>query len=1676
MMKNRSKCYRKIVCIFLTGVLLISLFSGCQGIIGSIGRIDPEQLTVSALSQSDGMVALDTQFLISGVKISAQRAEKVFCFDPPVSFSANSSKEGLTLSLQEPLPANSIVNLQLIDEKKNIQKSWAFQTQIDFAIERVTPQNQTEYVPLDSGIEVVFTYPNIETSVFEQYFSLINEADGNKVAGTVEKHDRTLVFIPQSSLAPSAVYTAQISADMHTPDGKTLEEDYRFSFKTAAEESLKGDGSYFENASPMVETFLLKDAPLIAVNCGEVYRNVPIKAAIYQFASVEGYKEQLTDLAQKQSQSAFPSYVQPEVDISKLSLVSEYEAELQFIEDSYWGPKYFLLPDNIEKGYYYIRLTVQNPMNGKEMYLDKFIQMSDLSVFYLKAGNDTLFWLNDAGSGMPVSNADVAITGCVAASGKTNEEGVFYVTDTAAQAQQMGESVGVLEICSGDNTFIDLYTPLPKEEKSPEEKYVSYLYTDRPIYMSSDTVKIWGMVRPRGEENSLPDDLRVTLGDYQNDFYETPVELSPDGTFTAEISFEQLSGQEMISSYVRLKYGEDEALMSTWIEIGDFVKPVYVPSLTLDRPVYRAGEEIAADFSVTFFDNTPASGFTAAFEILGTGTEPSAADFKTGEDGHAVQHLRITEIAPDIGCNWRPEYLYYSAYNTSGENENIHFYDSIPVLYRDMAIQGSVDKTDKSNRVTIKTQAIDLSKIEKKSDLNDLENILGAPVDTTIEASLYKIYYTKTPSRTYYDFVQKKNVTTYDYTRHEEKVSTTTFTTSGGSYVWDDLPLSDDESTYYIILEGRDLTGRLVQEKIYLGYEMEYWDQSLKRFSFVKRGAENDYDQRHLFDESQVCIFDVYGNGEPVNQGKILWAIVQDNIKSYYTSDTAQFTVDFAEELVPNYILAGAYFDGSYIYPIARTNMQFDPKNRALELEITPDQEQYAPGDTARVDVKARYKSSGLPASGASLSLSVVDEAVFAIREQEPTPLSDLYRGVYYPYLEMFASYVQYNFLGNMAGEKGGGGGESGIRTDFKDTAVFLTATADENGSASFSFPLPDNITSWRATAQAISEDLYAGNEREDLIVTGTFFINEVLPTQMIAGDDATVTLRSYGSAIQSGDMVDYTVTVKDAKGEQKSTATASCAAGDLAVLPIGKLEKGDYVVTMQAKCGSLEDGIEKTLQVVESGIEVSMSQTFDLAEGLQIDAVKFPITLGIYNSSYETYADVLNELNSASGYRADERVARDFALKKMMSFTDEGLLPQKMQDRLEDVIKSSGSVSLFPYDSYDLILSAKMHLAAPEYLVGGDPVAVFENALVNGEITPEQRGAAYLGLAAHKKPVLNQVRSTLADDQTLTEEERLYFIAALAALGDYDGARTQYNTYVTPNLQYGQSVAGKESAFIDKGEIEENLRYTALASLTASILNLEDAGKMMYYLLDNNSLTNLYLLEEMVYLRYTQLAQEEKASISYERDGKKQKVDLQDVGLYFVRLTEEEYKNADFKVLSGNVGVKAFYIGSPSQVETLGEQQITLSKMYEPESGSDMEPGTVVKVTVKIQMDDRYDPQCLVINDYIPSGMRYLSLSDPSGDVIGKSMKSSLGWRLLSREEQRLTFVYDDPSLVELNEENTQPTAGEKKFTPPTELVYYVRCAVPGSYVADGAFATSQQSPIWGMSERTMVEIHDPS
>ncbi len=236
---------------------------------------------------------------------------------------------------------------------------------------------------------------------------------------------------------------------------------------------------------------------------------------------------------------------------------------------------------------------------------------------------------------------------------------------------------------------------------------------------------------------------------------------------------------------------------------------------------------------------------------------------------------------------------------------------------------------------------------------------------------------------------------------------------------------------------------------------------------------------------------------------------------------------------------------------VGYAELRVTPEVKRLAVAVEPVAAEYRPGDSARVRLRVRDGKGGGQRS--EVTLWAVDEGVLALTGyQTPDPLDLIYR----------ERGLGLRLASNMVavapqvpeGEKGrrapgGGGGGEGtdiLRSRFQTTAFFLgSVITDSLGNATARAKLPDNLTTFRVMAVAVTAGDRYGHGQSSMLVTRPLLARPALPRFLRAGDAFTagvvVNQRAGGTPVVQ---VKAEATGVDLVGEARREATLEAGRG----------------------------------------------------------------------------------------------------------------------------------------------------------------------------------------------------------------------------------------------------------------------------------------------------------------------------------------------------------------------------------------------------------------------------------------------------------------------------------------------------------------------------------------------------
>ncbi|MBP3855278.1 MAG: Ig-like domain-containing protein [Ruminiclostridium sp.] len=1544
---------------------------------------------VSAVTVSGGSIAPDSDLRISLSRdISEEELTERLVLSPKSEFTlTRETDSSYLLSAKSDFARGSLVKLAVTDDGGDVADSWAFRTADRFEVSSCYPSDGAMAAP-DTGIEIEFTAPPTPDNAAD-YFSIKPE-----VRGKFSVIDNTLCFVPNDLLDINRIYTVTVKAGYTSSDGEKLEEDCRFKFKTTVYAS-SGDTYLFTagSNSGFSETFLPGDQPCVEIYCSARLRTAEYETHLYRFGSTDEYKNAVAAKSEGET-----------IDTASLTEVFTSNEKPFMREGS--TSAYIMLPEELEPGCYIADIAPASKGDAS-LALQYLIQVSPISVYALSLGEENILYVNDTETGLPAAGASVVLeteTGRYSAAVKEN--GIAYLKTDGCTGN------AVLNIGAKTGRYIDSYILSDAENVKYGDLYYMYLYTDREAYLPNDTVNVWGIVIPKTHDTPLPSDMSISLdGEAQ------PVTLSDDGTFTAKFSL--VKHRESWWNEIILSSGKEE-MLTKHVSIREYEKPTY--TFDIDSPDYvimPQVNEVPITLTAAYYEGTPAENL-----YLYSSSGVSVPDkLRTDSTGTASATVK----AADSYSRWEVGEFMIS-YNLTGvENTYSYASKSIPALYHDRMLKSDYDEDTRT--LTLKANELDFTRADEffatvKNDDGwwysggDFDIIKGAPADNIpISVTVQRHRWEKKETGSYYDYIEKKTVKTYDYNYTVETAATYTVYTENGTAVIEDLPTDPELGTYTIELSMKDSFGYEINDYLYVGNNPEsvmiydgtgvplFYNRDAGSLFFDLRAQSdstelNGYRTVSTFTENEDITFRLNcSNMQTSFEGKLLLAVYNSDFVDYTVYDLdggRDIVYSTTVNCIPDVNYTAAYFDGRHIYKVSGDSLFFEPEERGIVLTADTDTAKYDAGETAEITVLAA-DTNGNMLSGATVMLSVVDEAAFAVQDQDADPLGELYRFISYPYAESYISYVQHFSGGGNMGEKGGGGPAS-VRRQFKDTAFFASAVTDSDGYAHFSIDLPDNLTTWRATAIAVYEQsegvLLAGKTLEPVVVTRPVFITPIMHSQFVEGDDIAVSAKCAG--LPDGGEIKVTLT----GGETDETVYI----GQQGSAVFGKLPQGSYTVLFEAEGDGGSDAVEMPLSVTDTLLETNITRSADLGSlSGTVKPAAYPLYAAFFNKEYMFTTDLLCGMMWYSGDSLDSRLASGIAKKELGFMTDEEFLNEFGSE------VSGGLAKQLPASQGSVDLTARVCVAAPELVGAG---AKTELGYELDSSTLGNVCSAYMGFAALGEPVLNDVKKLLTDNEKIYTHSGLQLAAALALCGDYHSAYDAYIRFV-PDITINDSDPDAIKAFVPDSTGKESQSLTRASLIVSSLLGLPEAEYFARYLSTVDVKYADCSLELAIYTQNYVSKSGGEASFSYVRNGVTRTVTIDRHRPTCITFTGSQFEEADFTLLSGEVYVIANYIGRVTENDT--QPKMKISKEYK---GS-MAVGEEITVEITTQ------PGC-VVYDVVPS--------------CGRLTGSQAG---------QLVRLYTD-SFGKAKYKFTVSTAGE--------------------YVTESAVAYDYLNGMWGMTDRGTI------
>lgn len=664
-----------------------------------------------------------------------------------------------------------------------------------------------------------------------------------------------------------------------------------------------------------------------------------------------------------------------------------------------------------------------------------------------------------------------------------------------------------------------------------------YLYTDRPVYRPAQKVYFKGILRRRNKTGyQIPDSktVNVTIEDPNNGkIFARQLPLSARGTFSGEVD---VAEEAPLGNY-RLIAESGGAKASGYFEVAEYKKPEFKVKVTGPQQFAAVGEKVRFSIDARYFFGAPVTNAEVKYYIYRSryyhwwfGENEYNDDF---DDAAGAENERDDDS----------QYRYYG-------NNLVEEGDGTLDAHGQLAVEFQVPQPDEKDewdyQYSLEAQVTDESRREMQGSAGFIgtrgkivadaqperylyyqgdnaqikvmtADYAGYPVATRVTLKLIEQRWERFEKENEYNGYKYKS---YDYVSHERELATAEVNTdSQGKAVYG----------YTVPSPGYIYVKTILNEG---GKEIINRGGSFWAPDRTNRWSDFSYE---YYDEKSIKLVPDKKSYRPGETAHVLAMLPTDKVHLLVTTELVSvmtvrqidapgrslvIDVPIESRYEPNVYLNVTYVKDNDMYSEGQI-IAVPARDHMLRLDIIPNKQEYKPRETVSYTILAR-NASGSPAPGAEVSLGVVDEAIYSIQPETAGNIKREFYGRRYNEVQTSLA-IHYTFTGysgdkpiNLARNKpayqladfknDSPFAEPTIRREFKDTAFWQAdATTGADGKATVKVKLPDNLTTWRATARAVTADTRVGSAVQKVIARKDVIMRLEMPRFLTEGDTVTI-------------------------------------------------------------------------------------------------------------------------------------------------------------------------------------------------------------------------------------------------------------------------------------------------------------------------------------------------------------------------------------------------------------------------------------------------------------------------------------------------------------------------------------------------------------------------------------------
>ncbi len=832
------------------------------------------------------------------------------------------------------------------------------------------------------------------------------------------------------------------------------------------------------------------------------------------------------------------------------SLVSKFDSRITTRDSEGIFTERFALPQ-LSPGIYVVRAQADTSED-----ID-WLLVSRIGLVTKSVGQEVLAYAVNLKSGTPVAGAEIQVFSDeqLVGTGVSGPDGVARLKLAGAEGSRK------VVARKGDSfAFVDSWA-----ERSFSTRDVIYCYTDRPVYRPGQKVYFRGIARRFENQRYTPQIgklVRVEVRDSRDNLvYRDTMRTDGFGSYYGHLSL----NSESATGYYRIVSTIQGAGLGaeSGFRVMAYRKPEFSVKVSFDKRRYLREDTVRAKISARYYFGAPVANALVNYSVNrspfwlfeedeelyseladyeGFGESVKYGEVRTDQNGEAVVEFRATWPKPSREDPYDTDQLFtLDCYVTDRSDQQADGEGSVLAARGEFAVSVAPDKFTAETGSTVTADVTVRYHNHKPARDRKVEVVVARHIwlpcdEHHLRVICRKTLTTNSLGRARMSFKAREGDLEITATAVDRKGNEV----SGRSFVWCWSGAGEIAGARYTDLQI------VLDKKSYVAGET-----ANLLINTAERGAT-----------ALVTI-----ESDRVHLARVV----------PLTSKSTSLEMPIKAAYKPNFYVAVCFVkDKEFFRKETRAKVSLEADT--LRIRVEPNKPKYKPGDNAVYRIKAT-DSVGKPAV-AQLSVGVVDEAIYAIAEDETIPIVDYFyerkpnsvtTGFSFP--EIYLSDPDKAGSPRM-------NAEPRMRKRFEDTAFWSpNVVTNANGEAEVRFVIPDNLTTWRATIRGITANTTCGQAVNRVQVQQPLLVRLETPRFLVQHDSTRVTAAVHNYT-GSGQTVRV---VLKAPGLKLHDAPLNVVR-----VPDGGVERVDWVLSAP-KPGEFSVSVTARTQTVGDAMQISL-------------------------------------------------------------------------------------------------------------------------------------------------------------------------------------------------------------------------------------------------------------------------------------------------------------------------------------------------------------------------------------------------------------------------------------------------------------------------------------------------------